>query len=84
MSKKIDQEVESANKILNINILKALIYTFFTVIFSFYGINFILSLIFRNVSENQLDAILILSLIIGGIFSMYMCTLVILNEMKKH
>ena len=65
------------NKIMK-KILKSTMYTIITVFCVLYGLGFILDLVFQSG-----DMTIVICLLIGIIFTVYYCTLTIIEEIKR-
>ncbi len=63
-------------------VLKSLGFTILTVVLSVIFVLGLVVMIIPSNMENSTDIIL-LSIVIGGIFAMFMCTLTILDRLKK-
>ena len=65
-----------------INILKASVYTVLVLI-PIYGIYFLVALSFNNMSVEQSNTWIIISMCMGIIFTIFICTLAILDAIKN-
>jgi uncharacterized membrane protein YqjE len=74
-----EKDMLEANGRLMLRIFKALLYTVLIVLFSVYGIHTLLILLIRNAD----DITLLGSLIIGCIFTVIYCTIIILEKGKS-
>lgn len=74
-----DRAIEENNKRFMKKILRSTLYTFFIFLFTIFGLYFIISLIFGNGG----DASLLVSFCIAIIFTIFYCTLTIIEEIKK-
>ncbi|ERI91907.1 hypothetical protein HMPREF1982_02950 [Clostridiales bacterium oral taxon 876 str. F0540] len=70
------------NKLLK-NILKSVLYTALIWVISMYGIYSIANLAFPNMSGEQSNTWIVLSLCIGIIFTIFYCTFTIIDEIKN-
>lgn len=78
MDKNEKNILEQHSKLM-ILIFKSLLYTLLVIIFSFYGVSTLLGYIFSN----SIIDIVIVSLIIGCIFTVILCTLTVLDKYKS-
>lgn len=73
-----EKEMMAYNNKLMKKILKTTMYTFITVFCVLYGLGFILDLVFQSG-----DMTIVVCLLIGIIFTVYYCTLTIIEEIKR-
>lgn len=64
-------------------IVKSLLYTLFMVLVSMRGIYLLVNLVFTNMSVEQSNTWIIICMCIGIIFTIFFCTLTILDEIKR-
>lgn len=64
-------------------IVKSLLYTLFMVLVSMQGIYLLVNLVFTNMSVEQSNTWIIICMCIGIIFTIFFCTLTILDEIKR-
>ena len=74
-----DRAIEEYNKRFMKKILRSIVYTFFIFLFTIFGLYFIISLIFGSGGDTSL----LISFCIGLIFTIFYCTLTIIEEIKK-
>lgn len=74
--------MESKNGFLK-RIVEVIIFTFSIVILSVFGLYSLVGLAFPNMSVEQSDTWLIICLCIGIIFTIFFCTFLILDEIKR-
>jgi hypothetical protein len=75
--------LEKNERIFLIKVLKSLVYTFAMVIVSMIGIYGLVNLGFTNMSAEQSNTWIIISLCIGIFFAIFFCMFTILDEIKK-
>jgi len=68
---------------LLIKIVKSLLYTLFMVLVSMQGIYLLVNLVFTNMSVEQSNTWIIICMCIGIIFTIFFCTLTILDEINR-
>ena len=73
-----EKEIMAYNNKLMKKILKTAMYTIITVFCVLYGLGFILDLVFKSG-----DMTIVICLLIGIIFTVYYCTLTIIEEIKR-
>lgn len=64
-------------------IVKSLLYTLFMVLVSMQGIYLLVNLVFTNMSVEQSNTWIIICMCIGIIFTIFFCTLTILDEINR-
>lgn len=64
-------------------IVKSLLYTLFMVLVSMRGIYLLVNLVFTNMSVEQSNTWIIICMCIGIVFTIFFCTLTILDEIKR-
>lgn len=73
-----EKEMMAYNNKLMKKILKSAMYTIITIFCVLYGLGFILDLVFQSG-----DMTIVICLLIGIIFTVYYCTLTIIEEIKR-
>lgn len=81
MDKQGEGAVTSNNRLLK-NIVKSALYTVLILVLSMYGIYSLANLAFPNMSGEQSNTWIIISLCIGIIFTIFYCTFTIIDEIK--
>ncbi len=64
-------------------VVKSVLYTLFMVLVSMRGIYLLVNLVFTNMSVEQSSTWIIICMCIGIIFTIFFCTLTILDEIKR-
>lgn len=82
MDSKEKMMLEENNKFFK-KVLKSMLYTFFILLFVVFGVNFIINLIFGEMTVEQSNTWVILSISIGIIFTIFYCTFTIIEEIRR-
>ncbi len=64
-------------------VLKSLLYTFFILVFSMWGLSFLIQLVLGDMTVEQSNAWGIISVCIGIVFTMFYCTFTIIDEIRR-
>lgn len=82
MDEKEKKMMEDNNRMFK-KIFKSILYTLITFFLSFWGVYGLISLVFGEMSAEQSNTWVIISLGIGIIFTVFYCTFTILEELKN-